>query len=95
LLAATVQEKQRPLLQFCQKIGLLQFHLHSQTLCKEVIERRYERGLANLKLFLRKVDSWTVANNSNNTEQIVAEGTMDLETLIYNDEIWAELNSFL
>jgi predicted ABC-type ATPase len=61
----------------------------------DVIERRYERGLANLKLFLRKVDSWTVANNSNNTVQIVSAGTTDLETLIYNDEIWAEINSFL
>ncbi|GAA0893034.1 zeta toxin family protein [Fulvivirga kasyanovii] len=56
-----------------------------------VIRRRYKRGLNNFfNLFLPKVDNWLFVDNSGDTYEIVAEGTMN-EIVINNVKQWNEL----
>jgi predicted ABC-type ATPase len=59
----------------------------------DVIERRYFRGLKNLKPFSETVDSWVVANNSADAISIIARGASDVDTLVLNKEIWTIINS--
>jgi predicted ABC-type ATPase len=58
----------------------------------DVIERRYFRGLKNLKQFCETVDSWVVANNSADVICSIAEGSSSIETLVLNDELWSTIN---
>lgn len=58
---------------------------------EEVIRRRYKSGLNNFfNLFLDKVDNWLFINNSGDPYEVIAEGTMDEET-INNVDQWKEL----
>lgn len=60
---------------------------------EDVIRRRYKSGLKNFfNLFLDKVDNWLFVNNSGDTYEIVAEGTLNEET-INNVKQWEELKS--
>lgn len=58
---------------------------------EDVIRRRYKSGLMNFfNLFLPKVDNWLFVNNSGDTYEIIAEGTMN-EMTINNVDQWKEL----
>ncbi|MDA3885534.1 MAG: zeta toxin family protein [Candidatus Delongbacteria bacterium] len=59
---------------------------------KDVIKRRYTRGLKNFfNIYSKAVDSWMFINNSGNPYKIIAEGSEKNET-VYDDKIWEELN---
>jgi predicted ABC-type ATPase len=58
---------------------------------EDVIRRRYENGLRNFfNLFLPRVDNWLFVNNSGDTYEIIAEGTMD-EITVNNTQQWKQL----
>jgi predicted ABC-type ATPase len=58
---------------------------------EDVIRRRYKNGLSNFfNLFLPRVDNWLFVNNSGDTYEIIAEGTMD-EITVNNRQQWEEL----
>jgi predicted ABC-type ATPase len=58
---------------------------------EDVIRRRYKSGLKNFfNLFLPRVDNWLFVNNSGDSYEIIAEGSMN-EITINNDLQWEEL----
>ncbi|HHP7242790.1 MAG TPA: zeta toxin family protein [Cyclobacteriaceae bacterium] len=58
---------------------------------EEVIRRRYSGGLKNFfNLFLPKVDNWLFVNNSGDSYEIIAEGSMN-EITVNNVLQWQEL----
>lgn len=58
---------------------------------EDVIRRRYKSGLSNFfNLFLPRVDNWLFVNNSGDTYEIIAEGSMD-EISVNNTKLWKEL----
>ncbi|MEC4004781.1 zeta toxin family protein [Flavobacterium sp. SUN052] len=60
---------------------------------KEVIERRYKRGIENLfKIYLPLCDDWALFDNSDKMPVLIAEGIQS-ETSIKNQEIWNLLKS--
>ena len=60
---------------------------------EDVIRRRYDRGMLNLlALYLPLCDNWIIYNNSNETPQLVAEGSIEQEQIIYNVESWNQIN---
>ena len=63
---------------------------------KEVIERRYFRGIENLfKIYLPLSTSWAVYNNSDRKPEIIAEGIIKQETVVYNLDNWNKIKSIL
>ena len=51
-----------------------------------IIERRYGLGIKNLfGIFIPIVDEWMIVNNSNLSQEIVAEGGISRATIVYND----------
>lgn len=55
---------------------------------EDVIRRRYERGRRNLvELYLPLCDTWISYDNSSEVPQLIAEGGINQETVIYNQEI--------
>ncbi len=60
---------------------------------EDVIRRRYDRGMQNLlALYLPLCDNWIIYNNSNETPELVTEGSIEGEQIIYNREIWNQIN---
>ncbi len=57
----------------------------------EVIERRYKRGIGNLPDFMSLADEWTVADNSTDKIQLIADGKSNIENTIYNSDLWNTL----
>ena len=58
---------------------------------EEVIRRRYKGGLKNFfNLFLPRVDNWLFVNNSGESYEIIAEGSMN-EIIVNNVLQWQEL----
>ena len=56
---------------------------------KEVIERRYYRGIANLlNLYIPIVDNWIVIDNMEVKPNIIVRGTAKGDKLILNSELW-------
>jgi predicted ABC-type ATPase len=59
---------------------------------KDVIERRYYRGISNLiTLFIPVVDTWMVVNSTNVVIEPIAEGGLGIGSIISNDYIWAAI----
>jgi predicted ABC-type ATPase len=59
---------------------------------EDVIRRRYERGRRNLiELYFPLCDTWIVYNNSSSESQLVAEFTLNRETIIYQPEFWNQI----
>jgi predicted ABC-type ATPase len=55
---------------------------------EDVIRRRYERGRRNLvELYLPLCDTWISYDNSSGVPQLIAEGGINQESVIYNREI--------
>jgi predicted ABC-type ATPase len=59
----------------------------------EVVIRRYYRGLKNLFKMIPISDNWIVANNSGSIVSVIADGKLDIDCLVYNNEIWNKINS--
>ena len=60
----------------------------------EVIERRYYRGLFNLiNLYIPICDYWMVVNNEAVTPEPIAEGGVNIGSIIINKYIWDVINS--
>lgn len=58
---------------------------------EDVIRRRYNSGLKNFfNLFLPRVDNWLFVNNSGDSYEIIAEGSMN-EITVHNVLQWKEL----
>lgn len=56
---------------------------------KDVINRRYYRGLYNLfHLFIPICDNWIIANNSTTPAMSIAEGRGAKEKFVINRDIW-------
>lgn len=55
----------------------------------EVVERRYERSVSNLRnLYIPVCDYFTVVSNANQLPTVIASGGLTIETTVLNDEIW-------
>ena len=60
----------------------------------EIIERRYNRGIANLiKLYIPVCDYWLIVDNSKEEIVTVADGEYDIVKVIYNNDIWHTIQS--
>ncbi|MEG4799385.1 hypothetical protein QUB63_00680 [Microcoleus sp. ARI1-B5] len=60
---------------------------------EDVIRRRYDRGLLNLiALYLPLCDNWIIYDNSHETPELVAEGSIEGEQIIYNIAIGNQIN---
>jgi predicted ABC-type ATPase len=58
---------------------------------EDIIRRRYKSGLQNFfKLYLPIVDNWLFVNNSGDTYEIIAEGSVE-ETIINNELLWGKV----
>jgi predicted ABC-type ATPase len=58
---------------------------------EEVIRRRYKSGLKNFfNLFLHRVDNWLFVNNSGDSYEIIAEGSLN-DITVNNVLQWKEL----
>jgi predicted ABC-type ATPase len=56
---------------------------------EEVVIRRYYRGLQNLmNLYINICNVWMVINNVNAFPDMVAEGGLEVDTIIENTDIW-------
>jgi predicted ABC-type ATPase len=56
---------------------------------KDVIERRYYRGISNLvTLFIPVVDIWMIVNSTNVVIEPISEGGFGVGSIISNDYIW-------
>jgi predicted ABC-type ATPase len=61
---------------------------------KDVIERRYFRGIFNLiNLYIPVCDSWIVVNNKNVVPEIIAKGSLEGENIILNRYIWDTISA--
>lgn len=61
---------------------------------KDVIERRYHRGIFNLiNLYITACDSWIVVNNKNVVPELIAKGSHNNENIVHNHYIWNEINA--
>jgi len=60
---------------------------------KDVIIRRYSRGIANLiNIYLPLADNWFVLDNSSLKPELIAEGNENIVIQIINEEIWSAIN---
>ncbi len=60
----------------------------------EIIERLYYRGLFNLlNLYIPICDTWMLVNNEEGTPEPIAEGGVNIESIIINKYIWEVINS--
>jgi len=56
---------------------------------KDVIERRYYRGIFNLiNLYIPECDNWMVINNKFVVPELIAKGSLDVESIVQNRYIW-------
>lgn len=61
---------------------------------KNIIERRYFRGIFNLmSLYIPICDSWIVVNNRNVVPEVIAKGSFSGENIILNHYIWGVINA--
>jgi predicted ABC-type ATPase len=91
---------------FDYKITLLFFYLNSVELAKErvksrvekgghsipenVIERRYSRGIENLKIYIEQCDDWYILDNSDSDSKFIAEFTLN-QKIIHNQWLWEKI----
>ena len=61
----------------------------------DVIQRRYDLGIHNLlEIFIPIVDGWLIVDNSELTQAIVAEGGMNVQTIVYNETLFSKINGY-
>jgi predicted ABC-type ATPase len=55
----------------------------------DIIERRYYRGISNLiKLYIPVSDNWIIIDNTGGDSEVVAQGAINREKVIIEDDIW-------
>lgn len=55
----------------------------------DIIKRRYHAGIKNLfTIYMKCVDYWVLANNTNGDSEYVAEGGKDIDTEIFDSETY-------
>ena len=60
---------------------------------QDVIKRRYYGGINNLfKLYQPICDYWLIVNNTNGKSEFIADGEYDFSEIIYNNDIWNNIN---
>lgn len=60
----------------------------------DTIIRRYNTGLQNfVTLYQNEVDNWYLFDNSDLTQELIAEGTAGKEPIIYNSDKWLTIQS--
>ena len=60
-----------------------------------VIERRYYRGIKNLfTLYLERVDSWAVYDNSGDVPVLVAQRNGALKQKVFIDDLWKKIQTY-
>lgn len=59
---------------------------------EDVIRRRYFKGIKNLKDFASASDYWLIIDSSNSNLLFVAEGNLDEEITIFDNNTWLKLN---
>lgn len=63
---------------------------------EETLRRRYILGLSNLfKLFMDKVDSWFLYNNSDSYPIPIASGSNKTITAIHNNELFTQMQAYV
>ena len=61
----------------------------------DVIQRRYDLGIRNLlEIFIPIVDGWLIVDNSELTQAIVAEGGMNVQTIVYNETLFSKIKGY-
>ena len=61
----------------------------------DVIQRRYDLGIRNLlEIFIPIVDGWLIVDNSKLTQAIVAEGGMNVQTIVYNETLFSKIKGY-
>ena len=56
---------------------------------KEVIQRRYKRGLINLhSLYLPVADQWWIYDNSKKVPQLVVQGAKEFAVKVFLPDLW-------
>jgi predicted ABC-type ATPase len=60
----------------------------------DVIERRYGKGLLNLRSFIKVVDNWVVCDNTNGLSKQIADGNRLGALNVYNHDIWTSIVSY-
>ena len=61
---------------------------------KDVIRRRYTKGLKNLfNLYIPIVDRWLLINNSDKEFKTIAQGSLGGTVFVNNKEIWQQLKT--
>lgn len=61
----------------------------------DVIERRYDLGLRNLfNIFIPIVDEWFIFDNTKLSANIIAEGQINMEPIIYDEGIYNKLVNY-
>jgi predicted ABC-type ATPase len=62
---------------------------------QEIIERRYKRGLSNfVNIFASASDVWILYDNSSDIPRIIAQGSREAGSLIYNSDIWNQISNY-
>jgi len=59
---------------------------------EEVIRRRYIKGIQNLQLFFAIANYWLIINSSDRNLQFIAEGNLNKEITIFEEDIWSKIN---
>ena len=59
---------------------------------EEVIRRRYIKGIQNINKFTSISDYWLIVDSSNRNLQFVAEGNLNKEITIFEEDKWSKLN---
>lgn len=60
---------------------------------KDVIERRYYRGIKNLlELYIPICDTWFVIDNMSLSPETIAQGKREIEISIKNSDLWKSIN---
>jgi predicted ABC-type ATPase len=60
------------------------------------IERRYTRSLQNLVTHYYPIcNNWYILNNSSNETALIAEGGLNKEISIINNDIWTQINQYV
>lgn len=60
------------------------------------IKRRYIAGITNLfTLFMKEVDYWDIYDNSEYPRKQIACGGKNVETIVYEDSIFANIQCYV
>lgn len=63
---------------------------------EDIIRRRYIAGISNLfRLFMNKVDSWVIFDNSENPRKLIASGGRNADTIIDEEMLYSIIQGYV